>query len=302
MSAGTVVSVNISEQKGTRKHPLQGPVVITDQGMQGDAHAGNWHRQLSLLAQESIDRMQGHGVVLWPGDFAENITTRGLDLLTLPVGTRLQVGASVVLEVTQIGKECHLGCEIRRLVGDCVMPREGIFAVVRQGGVIRVGDEIQIMEGRSTTGAVIGTAESLKVCGGVIREAVLARWAPAFIRIDPLNDGGDNLGQLLDDLSGRQGIDRVIVYDPEGRQALGIAGYLGKAILAAGRTEPSSATAGPRRRLPACDGGTSVQQVVDDLPVLLFDDVPLLFKVLVNSSPSLNSLARKAMPCSFRTI
>jgi MOSC domain-containing protein YiiM len=144
MNQPVVVSVNISEHKGIRKHPLQGPVTITMLGMQGDAHAGDWHRQLSLLAQESIDRMQGHGLDLKPGDFAENITTQGLDLLTLPVGTRLQVGA-VTMEVTQIGKECHLGCEIRKLVGDCVMPREGIFARVVTPGTIQAGDPITII-------------------------------------------------------------------------------------------------------------------------------------------------------------
>lgn len=144
MSQSVVVSVNISEQKGTRKHPLQGPVTITMLGMQGDAHAGDWHRQLSLLAQESIDKMQGHGLVLKPGDFAENITTHGLDLLTLPVGTRLRVG-TVTMEVTQIGKECHLGCEIRKLVGDCIMPREGIFARVITAGTIRAGDLITVI-------------------------------------------------------------------------------------------------------------------------------------------------------------
>lgn len=146
VNRGVVVSVNISEQKGTRKHPLQGPVTITMLGMQGDAHAGNWHRQLSLLAQESIDRMQGHGLVLGPGDFAENITTQHLDLPALPVGTRLQVGSSVMLEVTQIGKECHLGCEIRKLVGDCVMPREGIFARVVTPGPIEAGDVITVID------------------------------------------------------------------------------------------------------------------------------------------------------------
>jgi len=140
-----VVAVNISEQKGTRKHPLQGPVAVTMLGMEGDAHAGDWHRQLSLLAQESIDKMQGHGLVLQPGDFAENITTQGLDLLILPVGTRLQIGTTVTMEVTQIGKECHLGCEIRKLVGDCVMPREGIFAHVVTPGTIQAGDTITIM-------------------------------------------------------------------------------------------------------------------------------------------------------------
>jgi MOSC domain-containing protein YiiM len=114
-------------------------------GMQGDAHAGDWHRQLSLLAQESIDKMQGHGLVLQPGDFAENITTQGLDLLTLPIGTRVQVGNDVTMEITQIGKECHLGCEIRKLVGDCVMPREGIFARIITPGTIQAGDIITVI-------------------------------------------------------------------------------------------------------------------------------------------------------------
>jgi MOSC domain-containing protein YiiM len=145
MNHPVVVSVNVSEQKGTRKHPLQGPVTITKLGMEGDAHAGDWHRQLSLLAQESIDKMQGYGLALQPGDFAENITTRSLDLLTLPVGTRLQIGTSLTMEVTQIGKECHLGCEIRKLVGDCVMPREGIFTRVITPGTIQAGDIITII-------------------------------------------------------------------------------------------------------------------------------------------------------------
>jgi MOSC domain-containing protein YiiM len=145
MNQPVVISVNISEQKGTRKHPVRGPATITMQGMQGDAHAGDWHRQLSLLAQESIDKMQGYGLVLQPGDFAENITTQGLDLLTLPVGTRLQIGSVVTMEVTQIGKECHLGCEIRKLVGDCVMPREGIFARIITPGPIEAGDIITIL-------------------------------------------------------------------------------------------------------------------------------------------------------------
>jgi MOSC domain-containing protein YiiM len=145
VSQSIVVSVNISEQKGTRKHPLQGPVTITMLGMQSDAHAGDWHRQLSLLAQESINKMQGRGLVLQPGDFAENITTQGMDLLTLPVGTRLRIGTAVTMEVTQIGKECHLGCEIRKLVGDCAMPREGIFARVITSGTIQAGDIITVI-------------------------------------------------------------------------------------------------------------------------------------------------------------
>jgi MOSC domain-containing protein YiiM len=145
VSQSIVVSVNISEEKGTRKHPLQGPVTITMLGMQSDAHAGDWHRQLSLLAQESIDKMQGRGLVLQPGDFAENITTQGMDLLTLPVGTRLRIGTAVTMEVTQIGKECHLGCEIRKLVGDCAMPRQGIFTRVITSGTIQAGDIITVI-------------------------------------------------------------------------------------------------------------------------------------------------------------
>lgn len=146
MNKPTVVAVNISEQRGKRKHIVQGPVTITMLGIEGDAHAGDWHRQLSLLAQESIDKMQGHGMVLQPGDFAENITTQGLNLPVLPIGTRLQVGSTVLMEVTQIGKTCHLDCEVRRLVGDCVMPREGIFTRVITPGTIQAGDIITIID------------------------------------------------------------------------------------------------------------------------------------------------------------
>lgn len=226
-----VKAISVSDRKGIRKNNIDTGELLLDFGLAGDAHGGDWHRQVSLLAQESIETMRAKGLDVVAGNFAENITTEGIDLTTLPVGAHLMVGETELV-ISQLGKICHHRCAIYHQAGDCVMPREGIFAVVRRGGVIRVGDKIRVMEGRSTTGAVIATAESLKVCGGVIREAVMSRWAPAFIRIDHLNDGGDNLGQLLDDLSGRQGIDRVIVYDPEGRQTLGIAGYVGKAILA----------------------------------------------------------------------
>lgn len=142
--AGQVVSINISEEKGTKKRPAAEAKLVRESGLLGDAHAGPWHRQISLLAEESVYKIRLPGLTLRPGDFAENITTRGIDLHSLPVGTRLQIGAAIV-EVTQIGKECHQGCEIRRQVGDCVMPREGIFARVLKPGTIRPGDSIEIL-------------------------------------------------------------------------------------------------------------------------------------------------------------
>lgn len=142
----TVTAVCISEKKGTRKHAVPAIEVKRDHGIVGDAHAGNWHRQISLLADESVDTMRGKGVELRPGDFAENILTRGQELKSLPVGTVLRVGETR-LQVTQIGKECHNDCEIRRLVGTCVMPTQGIFAVVLQEGTIRPGDTISVEEG-----------------------------------------------------------------------------------------------------------------------------------------------------------
>jgi MOSC domain-containing protein YiiM len=148
-AVGTVLSVNVSTEKGTRKAPVEEIRLRVDHGVEGDAHAGPWHRQVSLLAQESVDSMIARcaTLALRPGDFAENVTTRGLRLWSLPIGTRLALGGEAVIEVTQIGKECHLGCEIRRQVGDCVMPREGIFTRVVRGGVVRPGDPI-VEQGR----------------------------------------------------------------------------------------------------------------------------------------------------------
>lgn len=139
-----VVSLNISRVKGMKKEPVGEVTLRVDHGIEGDAHAGDWHRQVSLLARESIDRMIERGIDLAPGDFAENITTEGIDLPTLPVGTRLAVGETV-LEVTQIGKKCHSGCAIFRQVGDCVMPREGIFTKVIRPGVIRPGNKVEVV-------------------------------------------------------------------------------------------------------------------------------------------------------------
>jgi len=130
-----VLSLNLSERTGIRKTPVARALLREDHGMVGDAHAGSWHRQVSMLAQEDIDTARGCGLQVGFGDFAENLTTRGIDLAALPVGTRLHVGPAL-LEVTQIGKECHGPCAISRDTGDCIMPRRGVFARVVRGGEI----------------------------------------------------------------------------------------------------------------------------------------------------------------------
>lgn len=141
-----VLAVNISEKKGVIKHPIEKGYFEVDHGLLGDAHAGKWHRQVSLLGQESIDKMTAMGIEgLCTGKFAENLTTEGIELYTLPVGTKLKIG-DTLMEVTQIGKECHAGCQIRTQVGDCIMPREGIFTRVLEAGWVKSGDEIEVVE------------------------------------------------------------------------------------------------------------------------------------------------------------
>lgn len=140
-----LVSVNISREKGTRKSPVPQAELKAGHGMAGDAHAGSWHRQVSLLAVESIEKMRAAGVDVGPGDFAENLTVEGIDLPGLPVGTKLRLGA-VLARVTQIGKQCHDRCAIYRQAGDCVMPREGIFAEVLLGGTVNPGDPVVVLD------------------------------------------------------------------------------------------------------------------------------------------------------------
>jgi len=141
---GKVLAVNISEDKGTKKTNVQSCALMKDFGLKGDAHAGPWHRQVSLLANESIEKMRAKGLNVGYGDFAENVTTEGVDLVHLPIGTKIRIGNSVILSVTQIGKECHERCAIYYQAGDCVMPKEGIFAEVVNEGAVKVGDEIVI--------------------------------------------------------------------------------------------------------------------------------------------------------------
>lgn len=140
-----VISINISKEKGVIKTPIEKGFFKKEFGLEGDAHGGNWHRQVSLLAEESIDKMKKMGITgLTPGVFAENITTEGIILYTLPIGTKLKIG-EVIMEVTQIGKECHSGCQISKITGKCIMPKEGIFAKILEEGYIQAGDEVKIV-------------------------------------------------------------------------------------------------------------------------------------------------------------
>jgi len=142
---GKIISLNISDKKGVRKKPVREVLLKTEYGIEGDAHASSaWHRQVSLLAVESIKKMQDKGLDVKPGDFAENITTEGIDLPKLPVGTKMTIGKNVEVEVSQIGKKCHTRCAIYYQAGDCVMPKEGIFVRVLSGGIVREGDQIAI--------------------------------------------------------------------------------------------------------------------------------------------------------------
>lgn len=142
-----IVSVAVSKKKGTRKKIVNEALLIRDHGIEGDAHAGPWHRQVSFLAAESIENARRQGLEVTFGDFAENIATSGIAWQEIPLGTQLRLGDSVLVEVTQIGKECHNRCAIYYMAGDCIMPKEGIFARVLEGGKIRPGDMIRVEGG-----------------------------------------------------------------------------------------------------------------------------------------------------------
>ncbi len=142
---GEIVAVCVSPRKGMRKSDVGAARLTVDSGLAGDAHAGPGDRQVSLLADESVDKMRSLGLDVGPGDFAENLTVRGLDLCRLPPGTRLQVGDEACLRLTRIGKECHSRCTIYFQAGDCVMPREGVFAEVVRGGVVHSGDRVTVI-------------------------------------------------------------------------------------------------------------------------------------------------------------
>ena len=142
---GNIVAICISEARGTQKHEVQNAYLKEDWGIVGDAHAGKWHRQVSLLSVEKVNDFREKGANVINGAFGENLVVEGYDLKTIPVGTRFKVGSEVILEMTQIGKQCHSHCEIYKVMGDCIMPREGVFARVIHGGEVNRGDAIEII-------------------------------------------------------------------------------------------------------------------------------------------------------------
>ncbi len=139
-------SIAMSKSKGTRKELVEQALLVREHGLEGDAHAGTWHRQVSFLATESIEKAKATGLKVSFGDFAENIATEGIDWVNTPIGVKFKLGESALVEVTQIGKECHKKCAIYYQAGDCIMPREGVFARVLEGGTIRCGDEIVLVD------------------------------------------------------------------------------------------------------------------------------------------------------------
>ncbi|MDH4240272.1 MAG: MOSC domain-containing protein [Phycisphaerae bacterium] len=142
---GRIKAISISEEQGTKKYNVPTAELKAGFGIEGDAHAGNWHRQISLLAEESIAKMRAKGAAVTSGDFAENITTEGIELQSLTIGSKLRLGPVAEVEITQFGKECHSGCAIFQQIGDCIMPREGVFAKVTKPGQVKPGDTIEVL-------------------------------------------------------------------------------------------------------------------------------------------------------------
>lgn len=219
-----VKALSISNRKGIRKTNVESIELLENFGLAGDAHGGGWHRQVSLLAQESIDSMRARGLDVVAGNFAENITTEGINLTSLRVGDHISIGTTELI-ISQLGKICHKPCAIFHQAGDCVMPREGIFGIVLSGGIVRVGDAIQILARRSPTAAIVGTSGVQKEFEEHLQHILARRWSPGFIRFDCLNQEEDNLPAILRDLNSTQAVDRILIFDPAGRHLPGPAGY-----------------------------------------------------------------------------
>lgn len=219
-----IKAISISDRKGIRKKNIETTQLIADFGLENDAHAGKWHRQVSFLAEESIETMRAKGLDVVAGNFAENITTEGLDLPSLKVGTHITIGESELI-ISQLGKICHTRCAIFHQAGDCVMPREGIFGVVIEGGTIRVGDTIKIQQKISEAAAIIGTKETEVDLGDAIKRRIKEKFTPAFIRFDTLSEKeGGSLPAILKDLTATQRIKNIVIFDPSGSLGLTLTG------------------------------------------------------------------------------
>ncbi len=220
-----IKAISISNRKGIRKINIDATTLIANFGLENDAHGGRWHRQVSFLAQESIDSMRAKGLDVVAGNFAENITTENLDLTSLEVGRHINIGQTELV-ISQLGKICHSRCAIYHQAGDCVMPREGIFAVVLVGGSISVGNEITLGTKISPSAAIIGNKKSEETEGSDLRKLVDRKFTPAFIRFDTITTKeGGSLTAILDDLTCTQKTTNIVVFDPSGELGLALAGY-----------------------------------------------------------------------------
>jgi molybdopterin adenylyltransferase len=220
-----IKAISISDRKGTRKINQEKARLIADFGLENDAHGGRWHRQVSFLAEESIATMRAKGLDVVAGNFAENITTEGLDLTALEVGRHLTIGEAELV-ISQLGKICHTRCAIYHQAGDCVMPREGVFAVILRGGTIRVGDGITIDDKISPSAALIANKATEEVVTEQLKQQLLEKFQPAFIRFDiPSTKEGGSLPAILTDLTTTQSTTDIVVFDPDGSLGLHLAGY-----------------------------------------------------------------------------
>ncbi len=220
-----IKAISISDRKGTRKTNQEAARLIADFGLENDAHGGRWHRQVSFLAEESIATMRAKGLDVVAGNFAENITTEGIDLTALEVGRHLTIGGAELV-ISQLGKICHTRCAIFHQAGDCVMPREGVFAVILRGGTIRVGDDIKVGDKISPSAALIAARATEEVLTEQLKQRLLEKFHPAFIRCDiPSTREGGSLPAILEDLTATQGTTDIVVYDPDGGLGLHLAGY-----------------------------------------------------------------------------
>jgi len=220
-----VKAISISDRKGIRKHNINSAHLVVGFGVEHDAHGGTWHRQVSLLAEESIASMRAKGLDVVAGNFAENITTEGLDLTSLEIGRHIAIGDAELI-ISQRGKICHRRCAIFHQAGDCVMPREGIFAVVLRGGRIQGGDSIRIGEKISPSAAIICSKESEENLGEELKKLVREKFHPAFVRFDSISaQEGGTPAAIVTDLTATQKITHIVIFDPDNSFASIIAGY-----------------------------------------------------------------------------